>query len=152
MTKQSRVGPGRFQWNTGGWFGTQLGSTVWLILAAAIQLRGYPEARVIALSCFLVPNIFGLILFLNRNRVAPYPAIQWLIGVIGIVWVIALVYLNRSGLVQEIDPRLGYGQWGFYLVPVLLGGLMAIFHVMERNAVKKRKQNAESNVGPDMDA
>lgn len=152
MTKQSRLGPGRFQWNTGGWFGTQLGSTVWLILAAAIQLPGYPEARVVALSCFLVPNIFGLMLFLNRNRVAPYPAIQWLIGVIGVVSVGFLVYLNRSGLVQEIDSRLGYGQWGFYLMPVLFGGLMAIFHVVEQNAVKKRKQNAESNVGPGTDA
>jgi hypothetical protein len=110
---------------------------VWLILAAAIQLRGYPEARVAALSCFLVPNSFGLILFLNRNRVAPYLAIQWLIGVIGVVSVIFLVYLNRSGLVQEIDPRLGYGQWGFYLLPVLFGGLMTLFHIMEHNAVKR---------------
>ena len=107
------------------------------------------EAGVVTLSCFLVPNIFGLILSLNRNRVAPYPAIQWLIGVIGVVSIIFLVYLNRSGLVQEIDPRLSYGQWGFYLLPVLFGGLMASFHFMERNAVKKRKQSAELNVGPD---
>lgn len=55
MTKQSRVGSERFQWNKGAWLGTQLGSTVWLVLAAAVQLRGYPEARVVALSCFLVP-------------------------------------------------------------------------------------------------
>jgi 4-amino-4-deoxy-L-arabinose transferase-like glycosyltransferase len=113
---------------------------VWLILAAAIQLRGYAEARVVALFCFLVPNSFGLILFLNRNRVAPYPATQWLIGVIGVVAVIFLVYLNRSGLVQEIDPRLGYGQWGFYLLPALFGGLITLFHIMERNAVRRRSE------------
>jgi hypothetical protein len=143
MTKQSRVGPGRFQWNTGGWFGTQLGSTVWLILTALSLLPKHVEAGLVTASCFLVPNIFGLVLFLNRNRVAPYPAIQWLIGVIGLVSVICLVYLNRSDLVQEIDPRLGYGQWGFYLLPVLFGGLMILFHLMERNAVKKRRQSAE---------
>jgi hypothetical protein len=136
------VGPGRFQWNTGGWFGVQLGSTLWLILAAAMQLPDYFEARVVALSCFLVPNIFGLVLFLNRNRVAPYPAIQWLIGVIGVVTVMFLLYLNRLGLVQEIDPRLSYGRWGFYLLPVLFGGLMASFHLMERNAVKKGRHGA----------
>lgn len=152
ITKQSRLGPGRFQWNTGGWFGTQLGSTVWLLVTALSLLPKYFEAGVVTLSCFLITNIFGLILFLNRNRVAPYPAIQWLIGVIGLVSVIALIYLNRSGLVQEIDPRLGDGQWGFYLAPALFGGLMAIFHIMERNAVKKRQQNAESNVGPGTDA
>jgi len=143
MKKQSRVGPGRFQWNTGGWFGAQLGSTVWLILAATIQLPGYPKATVVALACFLVPNVFGLILFLNRHRVAPYPAIQWLICAIGVASIIFVVYLNRSDLVREIDPRLGYGQWGFYLLPALFGGVMALFHAMERNTVKSR--NAAPN-------
>lgn len=28
VTKQPRLGPGRFQWNAGGWFGAQLGSSV----------------------------------------------------------------------------------------------------------------------------
>lgn len=140
MTKQPRLGPGRFQWNAGGWFGTQLGGAVWLILAALILLPKHVEAGFVALSCFLVPNISGLILFLNRNRVAPYPAIQWLICVIGVVSVIFVVYLNRSSLVHEIDPRLGYGQWGFYLLPALFGGMMGLFHVLERNAVKRRSE------------
>lgn len=120
MTKQSRVGPGRFQWNTGGWFGTQLGSTVWLLVTALSLLPKHFEAGVVTLSCFLVTNIFGLILFLNRNRVAPYPAIQWLIGVIGIVSVIVLVYLNRSGLVREIDPRSATDSGGFTWCPCCL--------------------------------
>jgi hypothetical protein len=72
--------------------------------------------------------------------VAPYPAIQWLICVIGAISVIFVVYLNRSGLVQEIDPRLSYGQWGFYLLPALFGGMVALFHVLERNAVKRRNE------------
>ena len=92
----------------------------------------------IALSCFLVPNIFGLILYMNRTRVAPYVAIQSLICAIGVVSVIFAVYLNISGLVEEIDPRLSYGQWGFYLLPALFGGMMVLFHIMERDAVKKR--------------
>ncbi len=140
MTKQSRVGPGRFQWNTGGWFGAQLGSTVWLLFAAPILLPEYTEAGVVALSCFLAPNIFGLILYLNRNRMAPYPTIQWLLLVTGVVSFIFVIYLNHSGLVQEIDPRLSYEQWGFYLLPVLFGGLMVSFHVMERTAVKRRRK------------
>lgn len=138
MTKQYRVGPGRFQWNTGGWLGAQLGGSVWLILATLTLLPKHLEAGLVALSCFLVPNIFGLILYLNRTRVAPYAAIQWLICAIGVVSVIFVVYLNLSGLVQEIDPRLSYGQWGFYLLPALFGGMMALFHVMERDAVKRR--------------
>jgi hypothetical protein len=111
---------------------------VWLIGAVATLLPSYPEAGFVALSCFLAPNIFGLILYLNRNRVAPYPALQGLICIIGVVSVIFVVYLNRLSLVQAIDPRLGYGQWGFYLLPMLFGGLVVLFHVLERKAVKRQ--------------
>lgn len=138
-TIEPRLGPGRFQWNPGGWFGPQIGATVWLLAAALILAPQHIEAGGIALLCFLFPNIFGLILYRRRNRIAPYPALQWLILLIGIVSTIFVVYLNRSGLVQEVDPRLGYGQWGFYLLPVLFGGLMVVFHWMERTAVQRRK-------------
>lgn len=71
---------------------------------------------------------------------APYPAIQWLIFVIGVVSIMFVAYLNHAGLVREMDPRLAYGQWGFYLLPVLFGGLMVLFHVMERSVVKRRSE------------
>lgn len=140
MTNPSQVGPGRFQWNAGGWFGAQLGATAWLLLAAAVLLPKHVEAGVVALACFLAPNLFGLMLYLRRSRISPYPAIQGLILVIGVVSIIFVVYLNRSELVQEIDPRFSYGQWGFYLLPVLFGGLLALFHLMESNAVKSRNE------------
>jgi len=139
-TREPRPGNGQFQWNTGGWFGAQIGSTLWVLIAALVLLPEHPVAGVIGLSCFLVPNIFGSILYLNRNRVAPYPAIQWLIFVIGVFAVVFVVYLDLSALVQEIDSSLGSDQWGFYLVPILFVGLMGLFHVMERKAVKKRKE------------
>jgi hypothetical protein len=102
----------------------------------------YADAGGVALSCFLALNIFGLILYLNRSRMAPYPAIQWLIFVSGCVSVIFVVYLNRVDLVREIDSRLGYEQWGFYLLPVLFAGLMAFFHILERQAVQRRDKTA----------
>ena len=71
-----------------------------------------------------------------------YPAIQWLIFAIGFVSVIFVVYLNRSNLEGEIDPALTYGQWGFYLLLVLFAGLMALFHILERKAVKRRNETA----------
>jgi hypothetical protein len=139
VTINPRLGAGRFQWNPGGWFGAELGSTVWLLGAALVLAPEHIEAGAVALLCFLLPNALGLLLYRRRNRIAPYPALQWLILVIGIVSTIFVVYLNRSGLAQEVDPRLGYGQWGFYLLPVLFGGLMVMFHWMERAAVQKRK-------------
>ena len=34
-TKDPMPGPGQFQWNTGGWFGGQLGGTLWILVGAA---------------------------------------------------------------------------------------------------------------------
>jgi hypothetical protein len=138
-TTQPRLGLGRFQWNLGGWFGAQVGSTVWLLGAAPVLFQKNVEAGIVAILCFLLPNVLGLILHWKRSRMAPYPAFQWLIFVSGIVSIIFVVYLNQSGLVQEIDSRLSYGQWGFYLLPALFGGLMVLFHWMERAAVRGRK-------------
>jgi hypothetical protein len=140
---QSRQGPGRFQWNAGGWFGAQVGSTIWLLGAALTVLPTHVAAAVVAFLCFLLPNIIGLLLYLRRNRIAPYPALQGLILLVGIVSIILVLYLNHIGLVDQIDPRLGHGQWGFYLLPVLFGGLMVLFHFLERSAVKRRHKMSD---------
>lgn len=139
----ARLGPGRFQWNTGAWFGAELGSTVWLLGAAAALLPTYVEAAVVAFLCFLLPNVIGLVLYLRRNRIAPYPALQGLILLVGIVSILFVVYLNRAGIVDQIDPRLGYREWGFYLLPVLFGGLTVLFHSLEQSAVKRRNKTSD---------
>ncbi len=134
-----RVGPGQFQWSPGGWFGAQLGGTVWMLIAAVVLIPEGAEVAGIALLCFSVPNLVGLLLYRQRHRIAPYPALQGLIFVIGIVTAIIVVYLNQSGFVQKVDPRLGYGRWGFFLLPLLFSGLMAWFHWKERSGVRRRQ-------------
>jgi hypothetical protein len=61
---------------------------------------------------------------------------------IGIFSFTAIIYLDRSGFIHELDPRLSSDQWGFYLMPVLFAGLMVLFHVMERKTAKKREGSA----------
>lgn len=136
---QPQSGPGRFQWNAGAWFGSQLGSTAWMLGTAFVLLPDHVGAGIAAFLGFLASNVFGLVLYRMRNRILPYPALQWLIGIIGVASVAVVVYLNHSGVVDMVDPRLGYGRWGFYLLPVLFGKLMALFHWLERKAVQRQQ-------------
>lgn len=138
MSGPACKGPGRFQWHAGGWFGAQIGGTVWLLLAAVIQLTGHAAAQGVALVCFLVANGIGYALYANRHRLAPYVATQALLGTIGTVSLVFAVYLNQAGLVAEVDDRLAYAEWGFYLLPLLFGGLMVWFRAMECEAVAGR--------------
>lgn len=140
--KTPRVGPGRFQWNAGAWFGAGIGASMWLAGAAAVLMRENVTASVVAMACFLVPNVAGIALFLRRDRVAPYPALQLLVLLIGLASMAFIVYLNRVGLAAAVDRRLGFGERGFILVPVLFAGLLAWFHAMERSARKKRGEGA----------
>ena len=67
---------------------------------------------------------------------------------IGIFSFTAIIYLDRSGFIHELDPRLSSDQWGFCLMPVLFAGLMVLFHVMERKTAKKREGSAQQGMQP----
>ena len=47
---QCKRGTGRFQWNTGGWFGAQVGSTCWLFFAAISFLSQTPRLAALLLQ------------------------------------------------------------------------------------------------------
>jgi hypothetical protein len=140
--KEPMKGPGYFRWNTGGWFGSQVGSTCWM-LVGGVPLAVYaPMIGATFLICFAVANTIGTSLWLRRDRLRPYPAIQILLMVIAISGLVALVTFDvlrpanvRLGLDLEngADLRQGYL---FFLVGVPLG--MVWFHLMERSVVAAR--------------
>lgn len=57
--KEPLLGPGCFQWNTGGWFGSQLGSTAWMLVGAVVLIPHAAEVAGVWLSCFAVANAIG---------------------------------------------------------------------------------------------
>ncbi len=131
-------GSGAFQWNVGGWFGGQVGSTLWLlILGVLLCFRGHVVAGLVALGCFAAANLFGTVLWTLRHRVAPFPAIECLLGVIFLFTIVALVAMDVLGVMQEIDPRMASSAWGLYWVLAVFPGLMLMMYLMERANRKK---------------
>src|SRR4051794_27734348 len=99
-TKAALPGPGRFQWNMGGWFGPQLGGTAWMLVGAVVLVPHTPEVAGVWLACFAVANAIGSWLWWRRDRLRPYPALQVLLLACGINGLLALVALHllRPGL------------------------------------------------------
>ncbi len=89
--KVAMTGPGCFQWNKGGWIGSQVGSTCWLLVGAAVLAVQAPIIAVIWLVCFSIVNAIGTWLWLRRDRVPPYSAFQVLLAILGIMGLLALV-------------------------------------------------------------
>ena len=80
MSMQSTVRSG-FQWNTGGWFGAQLGGTLWILLLAVLLVSKDVWLALTVFAAFLLPNVVGTLLWRARGRIAAYPAIQILLAV-----------------------------------------------------------------------
>jgi hypothetical protein len=143
--KQPINGPGCFQWNAGGWFGGQIGSTLWM-LVGGVPLAIYSATIGITwLTCFAVANAAGTCLWMSRDRLRPYPAYQLLLLIIAVSGLVALFTfdvlrpdsrsnngLSFLGIMGRGDLQRGYC---FLLVIVPLGMVWA--HFMERSAKAK---------------
>lgn len=105
-SKMPQFGPGHFQWNTGGWFGSQLGGTCWLLVGAAVLGVQEPGVAAWWACCFATANAVGTGLCLRRNRVRPYPTIQALLATCAITGLLAVIALHLFG---PADVRLGVG-------------------------------------------
>ncbi len=86
--------PGRFQWNLGAWFGSQLGGTAWMLVGAAILAFQAPAAAAAWLACFAVANGLGTWMWQQRDRLRPSPALQLLVLIVGCSGLLALAALD----------------------------------------------------------
>jgi hypothetical protein len=146
--KEPMRGPGYFQWNTWGWFGSQLGSTCWMLVGGAPLAYHAPLIGVTFLVCFAVANAIGTSLWLRRERLRPYPAMQIMLLVIAISGIAALASFDvlrpadvRLDLTSENGGDL-HEAYLIFLVGVPLG--MVWFYLMERSvtAARARAQGA----------
>ncbi len=135
--KLPQKGTGQLQWDT-GWWGCQLGGTIWLLLYGCILLAtGEYQIGLIGLGSFLVPNLLGLTLWIRRDRISPYPALQFLCAVIGVCSLVFIAVLNRT---QHSSLNLEESALSMYWFLLVFPGVMLVFHF--RN--KRPKQSPPS--------
>jgi hypothetical protein len=114
-----------FQWNTGAWFGSQIGCTAWMLAAGLESVgRGAFGPALLFLGCFAVTTAVCTCLWWRRDQFAPFPAIMVMLFVGGLGG--ALVLAIISGLQPEITT------WGEEATMLLLvTGLATYFSAME---------------------
>ena len=108
MEYQGRPGPGRFQWNRGGWFGAQLGATAWLLLLGAMMMAQGRTSGAVVLAVGLAVNGLGLYLWNARNEREPYPAIQLLLGACAVAAVVSVLVASASNPSSDGLSRAGF--------------------------------------------
>lgn len=86
----------KLEWNLGGWLGSQLGGTLWILIAAVLSAIRDLETGALVLVMFLIPNTIGTILWLRRDRLSCYVAIQMLLALVGVFSLLAVYILDSS--------------------------------------------------------
>jgi hypothetical protein len=123
--------PESFRWNAGGWFGPQLGGTLWLLLLGLLVFPKDAPAAVVVLTCFAGANVVGLSLWRRRHRIAAYPALQWMIAACGVASLMALAFLDSRPESPEFAPSIPY--WVLLIFP----GVMVMLLLQRRIAARR---------------
>jgi len=119
----------KLEWNTGGWFGGQLGGTLWILISAAISLGHDISTGIILLALFLVPNIVGLILW-RQKKLTCYQSLQIVFALCGVFGFAAIYVLDRNELWLEIQTGGAISKEAGYLVlTITILTVMAWFHL-----------------------
>lgn len=116
-------------WNVGGWFGGQLGATVWMLVAGILTaIRDLPTGIFVVLL-FAIPNVVGVVLWLNR-KLSCYASTQLLIGVSGICGLVTVYILDNANTWMQMQTGGQVSaQSSYWIIGLVYGGLILMFYV-----------------------
>lgn len=137
-SKEPKRGKGSFQWNAGGWFGGQIGGTIWMLLAGSLVLYQGSWLGAVILLFFLLPNVIGSLMWYRRDHISPYPAVQALMAVVGLFSLLTLAAFDVSGRFPGPGPHSQGSPRSLYWIMVIFPATMIMFHLQNRSGGKKR--------------
>jgi len=116
-------------WNVGGWFGGQLGATVWMLVAGILTaIRDFPIGIFVVLL-FAIPNVIGIVLWLSR-KLSCYASTQLLIGVSGVCGLVTVYALENANVWIQIQTGGQVSaQSSYWIIGLVYGGLILMFYV-----------------------
>lgn len=120
-----------FSWNPGGWWGSQIGSTLWMLLLGILLLRKDALAAGVCLAAFTATNLVGLALWLARRRVSAFAAIEGLLATLSVAIAVVVVVANQRGL-SVSEPGALVSTSVPYLLVFMGPGMMLLFYLKER--------------------
>lgn len=116
-------------WNAGGWFGSQIGATIWILIAGILTAFGDLTTGLLVIGLFLIPNIIGLALWVGR-KLTCYASTQILIAVSGACGLATVYLLNRANAWMQIQTGGQVSaQSTYWIIGLVFGGLMLMLYL-----------------------
>ncbi|MCM2373903.1 hypothetical protein [Aporhodopirellula aestuarii] len=135
-SRNPRLGTGRFQWNTGAWFGSIAGGTAWMIVMAGFLVanRQLLVAAVPA-GCFVITNMIAFALWTRRELNNPFSGLMAILAVLAFTVPLSYIAVSVWGS-QESLAQMNWPSSAIWHVVVLLlvPAMMAWLYVLERHS------------------
>ena len=134
MSGQEGQHTGGFQWNAGGWFGSQIGMTAWIFVTVILLYPVDTNVETRLLFLFVFANAVGTWLWTRRTRVSPYKAIQTLVVMagacsMGVVFIVA--DNGHWNVIQQYGGSVS-ARTTYLLILTMVAGLLLLFHYLNR--------------------
>jgi len=145
--KQPRLGGGQLQWNTWGWFGGQAGSSVWLLALGIVAVAQGDALGWLPIGLCILANLIGTLLWWVRDRLAPFPAAELLLGTITVLSAAGVVAILEGGLVG-VAPDQPPGRWVYlYLLvfPALMIQLWVVDHARRTSGEEEHEETDDED-------
>ena len=134
MTAVESNGKSVFAWNAGGWFGTQIGSTLWLLILGTLLLARDSVTAWACLAGFFALNGWGWHLWRRRRHCGPHAALQRFLALTTAVIAGVVALVNARGLSEPPAPGALVSTQVPYWIVGIAPVLMLVFYLRERGA------------------
>ena len=131
-------------WNAGAWFGSQLGSTLWLAISAGVLAPRSTTVASAVFTLFLIANFVGIVIWRRRSRISMFLGLQILLIAFWACSMAAIFAIDRAGLWETLAVG------GRNSMPASLTYVMLTLLVLALGVVfqfRRRTQSAVSRGG-----
>lgn len=132
MTTDENVAPSSFTWNAGGWFGSQLGCTLWLLILGLVLLRKDAVSAWVCVASFAILNVWGFHLWRVRGRLSAYAGLQRFLLAASVLIAAVVLVVNVRGVSEPPAPGSLVSTYVPYWVIGVAPALMLLFFWRER--------------------
>ena len=137
-------GPGRFQWSTGAWVGTTLGSSFFLLPTAYLIFHGQKTLAVLPIAPFLILAMVGVGLWNLRQTLYPFSALMQFLALYTVlvpsVWLMIGKFGHEDALLAMNWPNSTLVNTAVFLAAPLMA--LYFWFLEHRYKVNTSKKNA----------
>jgi len=133
MANDQDIARSAFSWNGGGWFGSQLGCTLWLLILGIVLFWRDAVAASICVSSFVILNAWGFHLWRRRKQLSAYAGLQRFLLATSVVIALVVAVVNLRGVSEPPTPGAMVSTHLPYAGVAVAPALMLFFFLQERS-------------------